>query len=58
MDKYDRDKKNIYTHKKDDKVDSKLKDKTAYGEWMASTFGWVSSEKQEKKAEHIEDVTE
>lgn len=32
-------------------------DTTKYGEFIASYFGWMSTEKQKKRAKELEDIT-
>ncbi|KPU26527.1 hypothetical protein TR13x_09615 [Caloranaerobacter sp. TR13] len=47
----------IDIYKKDDEIESMLVDKTAYGEWMATTFGWAGFEEQNRAVNRIEDIT-
>lgn len=49
--------KKIDIYKKDDEIESMLVDKTAYGEWMSTTFGWAGFEKQNRAVSRIEDIT-
>lgn len=43
--------------KRDSEVEDKLKDKTAYGEFVSTFHGWVSFEEQNRKAKHIQRIT-
>lgn len=49
--------KKIDMYKKDDEIESMLVDKTAYGEWMSTTFGWAGFEEQNRAVNRIEDIT-
>ncbi|WP_427340392.1 hypothetical protein [Caloranaerobacter sp. DY30410] len=49
--------KKIDMYKKDNEIESMLIDKTAYGEWMSTTFGWAGFEEQNKAVDRIEDIT-
>ncbi len=44
-------------HKRDAEEEDRLKDKTAYGEFVSTFNGWVSFEEQNRKARHIDDIT-
>ncbi|RKD33756.1 hypothetical protein [Thermohalobacter berrensis] len=49
--------KKLDMYKKDDEIESLLTDKTAYGEWMSTTNGWVSFEEQNNHVDHMEEIT-
>ena len=43
---------------KDYDIDNlEIEDATKYGEFIASYFGWISMEKQKKRAKELEDIT-
>ena len=44
-------------HKRDSEEEDKLKDKTAYGEFISTFNGWISFEEQSKNAKHIQEIT-
>ena len=43
---------------KDYDIDNlEIEDATKYGEFISSYFGWISMEKQKKRARELEDIT-
>jgi hypothetical protein len=49
--------KEVHGRNIDDPVEDELNDSTAYGEVMSSLFGWTSSEEQEERVEHLNELS-